>query len=93
MHCKILYDLRDISFPKHFVIMSTKYFQLKALKVIEILSGEQMGVPEKCKSWSETCTLQYLIVVVSHFTIWEKKTFKRLIIIRETPKDTSFPLF
>ena len=50
MSRKILCDLRDISFPQHFVSMSGKYFQLKALKAMEILSGEQMRGPEKCKS-------------------------------------------
>ena len=47
---QILCDFRDISFPQIFVSMSTKNFQLKALKAMEILSGEQMRVRHKCKS-------------------------------------------
>ena len=66
---QILCDFRGISFPQIFVSMSTKNFQLKALKAMEILSGEQMRVRHKCKSYSETCTLLHLIVVVSHFSI------------------------
>ena len=42
--------LRDISFPQLFISMNRKYFQLKALKAMEILSGEQMRRPKKCKS-------------------------------------------
>ena len=38
-----------ISFMQLFVSMRAKYFQLKALKAMEILSREQM-VREKCKS-------------------------------------------
>ena len=33
---------RKISFPQLFVLMSVKYFQLKALKAMGILSREQM---------------------------------------------------
>ena len=33
---------RKISFPQLFVSMSTKYFQLKARKAMEILNHEQM---------------------------------------------------
>ena len=47
MSRKILCDLRDISFPQPFVLMSAKHFQFKALKVIEILSGEQRRGPKK----------------------------------------------
>ena len=44
---KIFCDLRHISFPQLFVSMSAKYFQLKALKTLEILRGEQMRGPTK----------------------------------------------
>ena len=47
MSRKILCDLRSIFYSQRFVLMSTKYFQLKALKVMEILSGEQMRGPRK----------------------------------------------
>ena len=47
MSHKILCDLGDISFQQFFVSVSVKYFQLKALKAMEILSGEQMRVPTK----------------------------------------------
>ena len=43
----ILCDLRSISFPQLFVSMSSKYFQFKALKIMEILIGEQMRSPRK----------------------------------------------
>ena len=36
-----------ISFPHLFISMSAKYFQLKALKTMEILSREQMRDPRK----------------------------------------------
>ena len=36
-----------ISFPQLFVSMSTKYFQLKAVKALEILSRKQMRGPRK----------------------------------------------
>ena len=39
---KILCDLRSISFPLIFVSLSEKYFQLKSLKAVQILSREQM---------------------------------------------------
>ena len=39
MSRKILCDLRDTSFPLLFVSTSAKYFELKALKAMEILSG------------------------------------------------------
>ena len=38
---------RKISFPQLFVSMNSKYFQLKALKTMEILSREQMRCPRK----------------------------------------------
>ena len=47
MSHKMLCDLRDISFRQLFVSMSTKYLQLKAVKAMEILSGEQMKTPRK----------------------------------------------
>ena len=37
-----LCDLPYISFPQFFVSMSAKHFQLKAVKAMEILIGEQM---------------------------------------------------
>ena len=40
-------SLRDISFAQLFASMSAKYFQLKALKAMGILSGEQMRGPRK----------------------------------------------
>ena len=47
---EILCDLRNISFPQLFVSMSAKYFQLKALKTMEIFSVEQMRRgPKKMK--------------------------------------------
>ena len=50
MSRKILCDLRNISFPQLFVSMSVKYFQLKALRAMEIFSVEQMrGGPNKMK--------------------------------------------
>ena len=39
---QILCDLRNIFFPQLFLSMSTKYSQLEPLKIMEILSGEQM---------------------------------------------------
>ena len=47
MFRRILCYLRDISFPQFFVLMSTKYIQHKALKAMEILSGERMRGPRK----------------------------------------------
>ena len=47
MSRKVLSDLGDISFLQFFVSMSAKYFQLKALKAMEILSGEQMKSSRK----------------------------------------------
>ena len=50
MSSKILCHLRDISFPQLFVSRSAKYptqIQLKVLKAMEILSGEQMRGPRK----------------------------------------------
>ena len=47
MSRKILCNLRDISFPQLFVLMSAKYFQLKARKAMEILSDEQIRGPRK----------------------------------------------
>ena len=44
---EIFCDLCDISFPQLFVLTSAKYFQLKALKAMEILSGEQTKGPKK----------------------------------------------
>ena len=38
---------RKISFVQLFVSMNSKYFQLKALKAMEILSCEQMRGPRK----------------------------------------------
>ena len=38
---------RKISFVQLFVSMTSKYFQLKALKAMEILSREQMRGPRK----------------------------------------------
>ena len=46
MSRKIWCDLRNISFPQLFFSMSRKYFQLKALKAMEILSDEQMRDPK-----------------------------------------------
>ena len=57
----ILCDLRYISFPQLLLSTSMKYFQLEALKAMEILSGEQMRGPRKMQ-----------IVVVSHFNVWGK---------------------
>ena len=36
-----------LSFPQLFVSMSAKYFQLRAVKAMQILSREQMRVPRK----------------------------------------------
>ena len=36
-----------ISFPQLFVLMGAKYFQLKEVKAMEILSREQMRGPRK----------------------------------------------
>ena len=47
MSCKILRDFRDISFPQLFISISMKYFLLKAIRAMEILSGEQMSSPRK----------------------------------------------
>ena len=47
MSCKILCDWHDISFPQLFVSMSVNYFQLKAQKAMEVLSGKQMRGPRK----------------------------------------------
>ena len=47
MSQKILCDLRDISFPQLFVSMNAKYFQLKALQAMDILSDEKMRGPRK----------------------------------------------
>ena len=47
MSRKILCDLRDISVPQIFASKRANYFQLKALKVMEILSGELMRGPRK----------------------------------------------
>ena len=47
MSPKTFCDLCDISFPQLFVSTSAKYFQLKALKAMEILSGERMRAPRK----------------------------------------------
>ena len=38
---------RKISFPQLFVSMNAKYFYLKSLKAMEILSREQMRGPRK----------------------------------------------
>ena len=49
MSRNILCDLRDfaISSPQLLVSISAKYFQLKALKTMEVLRGEQMRGPRK----------------------------------------------
>ena len=47
MSRKNLCDLRDISVSQRFASMSKKYFKLKALEAMEILSGEQMRDPKK----------------------------------------------
>ena len=44
---KVLCYIHDISFPQLLASISLKYFQLKVLKVMEILSGEQMRGPRK----------------------------------------------
>ena len=38
---------RKIPFPQLFASMNSKYFQLKALKAMEILSREQRRCPRK----------------------------------------------
>ena len=43
----ILCDLHDISFLHLFVSISAKYFLLKALKAMEVLSDEKMRGPRK----------------------------------------------
>ena len=47
MSRKILSDLRDIFFLQLFVSISANHFQLKALKAMKVLSGEQMRGPRK----------------------------------------------
>ena len=47
MSRKILCGLRDITFPQLFISISAKCFLLKAIRAMEILTGEQMRSPRK----------------------------------------------
>ena len=47
MSSTILCDLCDISSLQLFISMSVKYFQFKALKAMEILTGGQVRGPGK----------------------------------------------